>query len=310
MVRQQEGFMAVLPGRIGRRAGLGMIAALAMLVMSATPGLAAGPTGRPPAGETGWAVDLELVLAVDVSGSIDMDEAKLQREGYIKALLDKDVVRAIKSGQHGRIALAYFEWASTLYQNLVVNWMLIDDAESAARFAAKVAAAPIRHEVQTSISMAILYALPMFADNNYVAPRRVVDISGDGPNNAGFPLRWAREQVLSQGVVINGLPILNGRPSWIGVAQMPDLDVYYERCVIGGLGSFQVVAHGIDAFAAAVRRKLILEIAGYQPPPRVTPAAVNDYDCNATEDKYMLQNFNMAPDTQPRFDMIPGQVPR
>ena len=218
-------------------------------------------------------VDLELVLAVDVSGSIDREEAKLQREGYVAAFVDAEVIAAIRGGLNGRIAVSYLEWAGYRHRRLVSGWHIIDDRASAEAFAGRLAAAPIATGVSTSISGAIEFALPMFGAGGFAGLRRVIDISGDGPNNDGPMIDVAREAALSMGITINGLPILNDRPNVTGFPNLDDLDLYYEGCVIGGPGAFMIVAQGFDTFAAAVRRKLILEIAGRTPPmPTIMPA--------------------------------------
>jgi Protein of unknown function (DUF1194) len=232
---------------------------LAALLLGAVPAAAAP-------------VDLELVLAVDISGSIDLEEAQLQRDGYVEAFVHPQVIEAITSGFHGRIAVAYFEWASAWDQRPVMGWRLIDGAESAREAAAIIAAAPIQIGQRTSIASAIEYALPMFGRSGYEAERRVIDISGDGPNNDGAPIWVARDRAAAMGVVINGLPIVNDRPNRWGFPKMPDLDLYYEGCVITGPGAFVVIAEDFSRFGEAVRRKLLLEIAGAAPAPRLVPA--------------------------------------
>ena len=207
-------------------------------------------------------VDLELVMAVDVSGSIDAEELQMQRQGYIAALADPEVVKTITRGVLGRIAVAYTEWGSYGDQRLVVNWMLIKDQETASAFSAALAAAPIRGGVGTSISGAIEFALPMFGRNGYEGTRKAIDISGDGPNNSGGLVVHARDRAAAAGVIINGLPIINDRPNRMNFPSLPDLDKYYEGCVITGDGAFVIVAGNFEAFGEAIRRKLIQEIAG------------------------------------------------
>jgi len=207
-------------------------------------------------------VDLELVFAVDVSGSIDPDEARLQRDGYVAALTDPQVIKAIRSGPNRRIAAAYFEWASASHRTLVVGWRAIESDESAAAFAAELTRARIAIGQRTSISGAIEFAMPMFEDNGFEGARRVIDISGDGPNNDGLPIDVVRDAAIKRGITINGLPIINDRPNGFGFPTLPDLDLYYRGCVIGGAGAFVVVANSFADFGAAIRRKLILEIAG------------------------------------------------
>ena len=210
-------------------------------------------------------VDLELILAIDVSGSIDPDEARLQREGYVAAFLHPDVLRAIQDGYNGSIAVTYFEWSDDQSQRVIVDWTLIRSAADARAFAGSLAESTVNIGRRTSISSAIQYALPMFETNDYVGIRRVIDISGDGENNAGIPVVAARDLAIAKGVTINGLPIVNDRPNRFGFPQMPNLDRYYANCVIGGNGAFLVVANNFESFAEAVRRKLILEIADLQP---------------------------------------------
>lgn len=206
-------------------------------------------------------VDLELILAVDISGSIDPEEARLQREGYAKAISHPDVVKAITGGIHGRIALAYFEWADGYTQTALLDWTMVQDRASAETVARRLLDEPIRTARRTSISGAIDFALPRFGSGPYRGLRRVLDISGDGPNNDGGPVDLARDRALAAGIVINGLPIMNGRANTWGFPVLEDLDKYYEGCVIGGPGAFVVVAENFDTFGEAVRRKLILEIA-------------------------------------------------
>lgn len=224
------------------------------------------------------AVDLELVLAVDVSRSINALEAKVQRDGYVQAFLDPAVIAAIQSGQRGRIAVAYMEWAGNFHQKILVPWTVIDGRATAESFVAKLAAHPIEAERRTSISGAIEFATPLFDNNGYEAERRVIDISGDGPNNQGSYVLDAREIALARGITINGLPVMADPNDPFGFPSLPDLDLYYEDCVIGGPGAFVIVARGFKDFATAVRQKLILEIADLQPPPRrgrdgIVPAA-------------------------------------
>lgn len=213
-------------------------------------------------------VDIELILAVDISGSIDPDEAKLQRDGYARAIADPAVVKAIRTGVHGRIAVSYFEWADATSQGSLVEWMLISDQASAEAVSRRLQEHPIRTARRTSISGAIQFAIPIFGSGPHKGVRRVLDISGDGPNNDGAPVDLLRDQALAAGIVINGLPIMNGRVNTWGFPVLEDLDRYYEGCVIGGPGSFVVVAEGFDTFFEAIRRKLILEIASA---PHVPP---------------------------------------
>ena len=207
-------------------------------------------------------VDLELVLAVDVSGSVDEEEGKLQRMGYVNAFRSPSVLRAIQSGRRKRIAVTYMEWAGFDFQRIVVGWRGIHDKASAEEFAFLLSQAPVGVGPYTSISGAIEFALPLFENNGFSSERRVIDISGDGPNNSGDFVIHARDRAIRAGVTINGLPIVNNRPSPWGRMPMPNLDLYYRKCVIGGRRSFIVVANDFKSFGRAIRRKLILEIVG------------------------------------------------
>ncbi len=240
-----------------------------------SPGIAAA---------TERAVDLELVLAVDVSGSIDVEEAILQRQGYVQALRHPEIVEAIKGGRLGRIAVTYIEWAGDHYQSTVVDWTEISDASSAAAFARALEQGIVKTQLWTSISTAIDFAARSFDGNGFRGRRRVIDISGDGPNNQGDYVVRARDRALADDIVINGLTIINGRLGRFGFPPMPDLDLYYEDCVIGGQGAFVVVAEGFADFGRAILRKMLLEIAGRVPPARLLQAAERPRPpCNAGE---------------------------
>jgi hypothetical protein len=206
-------------------------------------------------------VDVELALGVDISYSMDIEEQKLQREGYIKALTSPEVLKAISAGLTGKIAVTYYEWAGHNIQRVVVPWQTIDGPETADAFTAKLAAAPINRWYRTSVSGAILYGQELFENNGYDGARRVLDISGDGPNNSGILVTDARDRAVKSGIVINGLPILinNGRRS---AFDMDNLDEYYEDCVIGGPGAFMIAITQRDQFVEATRTKILREIAG------------------------------------------------
>lgn len=219
-------------------------------------------------------VDLELALGIDVSRSIDPSEARLQREGYINAFRDPKVIKAIESGMLGRIAVGYFEWAGFSHADIVVDWMLVEDAASANVLADALERGDPVSASRTSISGAIEFARPWFDNNGFEGARRVVDISGDGPNNWGELVTEARDRALAAGVTINGLPILDSGSGLFSRFNIGSLDLYYRDCVIGGTGAFMEVAADFNDFARAVRRKLVLEIAGLQPPPVYGPIAV------------------------------------
>jgi hypothetical protein len=229
----------------------------------------------PIAGADAGQVDVELVLAVDVSSSMDNDEFALQRAGYVEALRHPDFVKAVLSGMRGRIALTYFEWAGTVHEDSVIPWQIIDGPDSANDFAAKLALRPLGGFGATAISSAVTFGASLFERNAVKGEKRVIDISGDGPNNSGMPVAPARDAVVSSGIVINGLPILI-RPS----RSFEDLDLYYAECVTGGPGSFVLPIHVVSEFATAIRRKLILEVSGPIDAPEMVKAnAVEPFDC-------------------------------
>jgi len=206
------------------------------------------------------AVDLKLVLAVDASSSMDIYEQRLQRNGYVAAFRSPAVVQAIMSGPRRRIAVAYVEWGDPESQAVVVPWTIIDGAESSERFAAELAAASVNRFFGTSIARALAYSSGLFADSEFTSDRRVIDISGDGPNNMGPPVVPARDTALSRGITINGLPIMI-RTRWGGgVYNISGLDDYYRDCVVGGPDAFVIVVRSREKFAEAIERKLIMEI--------------------------------------------------
>jgi hypothetical protein len=220
------------------------------------------------AGSEQPSVDVELVLAVDVSYSMDPGELLLQREGYAEAIVSNEFLQALKAGPNRRLALVYVEWSGPNDQKIIVPWRLIDSHESAAAVAAEIAKAPVRMGSRTSISGAINFALPLFDADPYRGLRRVIDVSGDGVNNDGSPVTIARDAALARGITINGLPImLEGRLS--SQMDIDDLDLYYEDCVIGGSGSFMVTIRSRDGFKEAIRTKLVLEVAGGVPRDRI-----------------------------------------
>jgi hypothetical protein len=231
------------------------------------PALAPLPVGAQNSGRTGGAVavDLELVLAVDVSLSIDAGEARLQRQGYVAAFRDPQVRQAIKDGILGRIAVTYFEWANAAHTQMVVGWTLIDSDAAAEAFALSLEQRRPGPAHYTSISGAIDFGARLFKDSSFEGTRQVIDVSGDGPNNWGDLVTHARDRAVAQGVTINALPILDDGPGPFGRYNIPNLDLYFRDCVIGGPAAFIVVAEDFDAFASAIRRKLILEIAGLAP---------------------------------------------
>ncbi|MGK7869286.1 DUF1194 domain-containing protein [Falsiroseomonas sp. E2-1-a20] len=236
------------------------------LLAAAGAAAAFHPTGRARAEDP---VDVALVLAVDVSRSVDADEARLQRLGYRTALTDAQLIQAIRGGMTGSIALAYVEWAGIEYQRLVLPWTRIGTQQAAEAWATALDEAPFASLSWTSISGAIDFSRRMLDGCPYEATRKVIDVSGDGVNNSGPPAEEARDRAVAEGITINGLPILNDRPTFGRRPPIP-LDIYFRESVIGGPGAFMIAAEDFGDFGQAVRRKLIREIAGLpQQPLRV-----------------------------------------
>jgi hypothetical protein len=205
-------------------------------------------------------VDLELILAVDVSRSIDETEYQLQKVGYAQALTSRPVLHAIRSGEIGVIAIAYVEWSNHDQQKTVVDWTMIHDGVDAENFTSAILAAPRAFAAYTSISGGIDHSIALFNANPYRGRRRVIDVSGDGANNQGRPMRQAREAAVSAGITINGLPIINDRPNPFGRVE-PPMEEYYIEHVICGEGAFVIRADDFQSFGNAVMAKLIKEIA-------------------------------------------------
>ena len=232
-------------------------------------------------------MDVELVLAVDVSRSMTLNELEIQRRGYAEALASEEVISAIRKGLLGRIALSYVEWAGNHSQRVVVDWTLVENRADAEAFAAKISAHFESGMRRTSISGAIDYAAWSFDGNGYQGLRQVIDVSGDGPNNQGRPVTDARDAALARGVVINGLPLMT-REGMGAQWHLDDLDLYYRACVIGGPASFVVPVREWSEFPTAVRLKLVQELAAAPPPTPMTPRVIRaefhvpqrpEYDC-------------------------------
>jgi hypothetical protein len=217
-------------------------------------------------------VDVELVLAVDVSYSMDPDEQRLQREGYRLALTSKEFLSALREGTNGRIAITYIEWADQNDQKVIMPWRLIDGPEAADAVSAELGAAPYRRASRTSISGGLRFAKGLFDNSGYHGLRRVIDVSGDGANNAGPLVVPTRDDVLSAGITINGLPLMLKRPLR-GSMDIGHLDWYYEDCVVGGPGAFVIPVRDRSQFIEATRNKLVLEVSGRTPDARVIPAS-------------------------------------
>ena len=242
-----------------------------------------------PVARANLPVDLALILAVDVSESVDRQEANQQRQGYVQAIQAEEVVEAILGGPRGRVAMTYVEWAGPNHLYVILDWAVIDSAQAAFRFANRLDRQEITQGYTTSITSLMRRTPDIFASLAVPADRRVLDISGDGPNNDGGLVHRARDRLVDAGVTINGLPILNDRPAPSGYPSLEDLPAYFRNCVVGGAGAFQVAAEGFDAFATAIKRKLVFEIAALPPKREDRPrllrlaAAETEYDCSIGE---------------------------
>lgn len=236
--------------RFGYAVAAGLVSASAVAVSAGAQELADEAPGEL------IPVDVELVLAVDVSWSMDYDEQLIQREGYVTAFRDPQLINAMTGGYHGKVAVTYFEWASEYAFRQTVPWTVIDSEAAAHAFADQIEAAGIGSARGTSISNAIAQSANLINTNEYEGIKRVIDVSGDGENISGPAVEPVRDAVVAQGVTINGLPLMM-RPF-----EMGDLAAYYERSVIGGSGSFVIPVEDVSILASSIRQKLILEIAG------------------------------------------------
>jgi hypothetical protein len=260
-------------------------AALAGVASVAAPRYADLPGSRTPGALD---VDVELVLAVDISYSMDPEELTLQREGYMAAITSPEFLNALRGGMHARVAVTYVEWAGVIEQKIVMPWRLIDGPASAETVAAEIGRASLRRAYRTSISGVLNFAVPLFDGNGFRGIRRVIDVSGDGTNNQGPLVTLARDEVLAKGITINGLPIMLKRPN-PATMDIPNLDIYYEDCVIGGPGAFVIPIREREKFREAIRTKLVLEIAGRTPEARVIPAAADNPRISCTIGERMWQ---------------------
>ncbi len=241
--------------------------------MRAIPSLAAvlvvlAPVVRTPAARAAESVDLALVLVTDVSRSIDDAEFDLEKQGYVAAFTDKEVLAAIRGGPVGRIAVSYIEFASNYEVRTVLDWTVISDPPSAADFADRLSRAPRSFWGRTAISAGIDRAVQALAESGFDASRRVIDVCGDGTNNAGREITEARDDAVAAGITINGLAIINDHPvSWTYAHVQPPggLAHYYRENVTGGPGSFVLEVHDFHTFGEAMTRKLISEIAAVPP---------------------------------------------
>jgi uncharacterized protein DUF1194 len=222
-----------------------------------------------PAAARAQQVDLLLVLAADVSRSVDHPKFMLQREGYAAAISNPQVLDAIRSGANGKIALTFVEWSGVGAQKIVIDWTVIDSPAAARRFGDQLVEAPRSFADRTSISGGIEFAMAQLKRSPLESPRRTIDVSGDGTNNAGRDVALARDEAVAQGITINGLVILSqNQVPWNPEHTNPPggLENYYRDNVIGGPGSFVLAAEGFESFGKAIIKKMIAEIAMLQLP--------------------------------------------
>ena len=250
-----------MAGKLVNRAGS---AALGWRIVVAAIALAAirSPAAGEPVG-----VDLQLVIAIDVSASMDESRRRVQREGYARAIRSAEVLAAIKSGPHGRIAIACFRWASPDYQRVIVPWTIVETPADADAVARAIEREPLAAEGGTSISAALLFSERLLHAAGVRADRKIIDVSGDGPNNSGPLLRPTRASVLAGGVTINGLAIAlrTTEERTFGPFASTTIRSYYQGCVIGGAGAFVIAVENVADFEPAIRTKLTMEIAEMHP---------------------------------------------
>lgn len=247
-------------------------AGAAFAVLAAVPPRAPAQT---PAQTRVQTVDAAIVLAADVSRSIDDDEFQLQRRGYATAVTSPQFVQAIQAGSHGAVALCFVEWAGPDQQAVVAKWMVIRDGEGAAEFAKILQDAPRSFAGRTAIGDGIDFAVAQLAAGGITATRRVIDVSGDGNNNSGRPVTDARDEAVAKGITINGLAIINEKTGGVAGTFLYShthppggLPNYYHDNVIGGPGAFVLQIVNFDTFAEAMTSKLLAEISQAAAPPR------------------------------------------
>jgi len=250
---------------------MSFLAAGTVMALALAAGVAAPTLRFADKGPNAIPVDTELVIAVDVSNSMDPEEQELQREGYITGLTSREFMSAVRGGSHGKVAITYFEWAGLYDQKIVMPWRVIDGPESADAVANEIARAAYRRAPRTSIFGALQFGKPLFDSSGYNGLRRVIDVSGDGVNNSGRPPDLARDAALAMNIAINGLVIMDDNPPPWQRYDEP-LDAHYRDHVIGGPGAFVIAAKDFSTFGEAILKKLIAEIAN-RPPGLSAPHA-------------------------------------
>jgi hypothetical protein len=271
------------------------VAALAPVVSPAAAQESTSPRVR---------VDLELVLAVDISQSMEQDEHALQRNGYVEAFRHDDVISALMSGPEGRIAVVYMEWAGDFEPIVTIPWTIIDSKQAALAFSDRLANEPVFGEQRTSISTALYSAMDLIQKNNISSHRQAIDVSGDGANNAGGPVEEARDLVVKNGITINGLPIMLNKPSQF--YDIDHLDRYYKQCVIGGPSAFIAPVFDLKQLAATIRKKLVMEIAGRDIEPDAAPIQFADASETQESSGPLLQRVQLKLPTE-KMDCLIGE---
>ncbi|MDZ4759569.1 MAG: DUF1194 domain-containing protein [Alphaproteobacteria bacterium] len=270
-------------------------------LMAGSAALAAGGSAS---AQVRKAVDVELVLAVDVSQSMDYEEHELQRNGYVDAFRSKDVIEAITSGPEGRIAVTYMEWAGMYEPVQTIGWTIIDSPKAARDFADRLAAEEIYGEQRTSISSALIKATELIETNEFISHRRVIDVSGDGANNTGPQVDLTRDEVLKRDITINGLPIMLNKPKEF--YDIDHLDRYYKHCVIGGPAAFIAPVYDLRHLAATIRKKLVMEIAGRDVAPEASPIQFADSGTDRVEQDARIQRVQLKLPTE-KTDCLIGE---
>jgi hypothetical protein len=247
-------------------------------------------------------VDVKLVIATDVSHSIDLEEAQLQRQGIADTFLDPDVIKAIENGPLGVIAVAMVDWSGYRNYSVVIDWTFVKDKASAAALAERIRKTGVTLGERTSISNAIERSIELLngSDKEISATRRVVDVSGDGPNNDGVSMQQVHDATANNGIIVNGLPIMDENSD----GYFPDLDRYYAACVVAGKGSFQIVVHSYKDFEAAMRRKLVFEVSQNE---EQIKQALQELQPNPLLKR--IANSNGALPTLPQFQKPPATYP-
>ena len=263
---------------------LSRLRAAAALALAGLVGLATPVTAQQGAMTR---VDIELMLAVDISQSMDYDEHSIQRQGYIDAFRHADVINALMGGPEGKIAVMYMEWAGDFDPIPTIPWTIIDSKEAAHAFADRLEKEPIYGEQRTSISTALLAAQEYIRSNNIASHKQVIDVSGDGANNAGMLVEPVRDELVKNGIIINGLPIMLNKPKEF--YDIDHLDRYYKQCVIGGVGAFIAPVFDLRHLPATIRKKLVMEIASIEIEPDMAPIQFAEAPAQAGGEFYRAQ---------------------